>query len=123
MIDKDRSEHFVNVMETVQNLMETVDKAGGVYNTETIKSKSLIEFLDTCARNNIRFVYTGKDKKTEDSIAYVPTPATISLTTIIKALDKQRSWYLANGADMATYQEIIDRLRIVKSSINKPQAC
>ena len=123
MIDKDRSEHFVNVMETVQNLMETVDKAGGVYNTETIKSKSLIEFLDTCARNNIRFVYTGKDKKTEDSIAYVPTPATISLTTIIKALDKQRIWYLANGADMATYQEIIDRLRIVKSSINKPQAC
>lgn len=58
-----KRELFIQIMETIENLQQTFEKAGGsFYKANMLGDITLLEFLETCARNSIRF-YWAKDPK------------------------------------------------------------
>ena len=123
MNTEERIQHFINVLDTFQNLIETIDEAGGMYNLEIVKSTSLIEFLDTCSRNNIRFVYTGKDKKTRSKIKldndYEFMDEIPFFDMVINRLEEARSERSKESEVRHYFNEVLDRLRVLVSKISE----
>ena len=120
MDDRMRLKFFEQDIETTENLRQAFEKAGGsFYKANILGDVTLLEFLETCARNSIRF-YWAKDpelnKSVEDNYKK-EVNGDINLDSIINELEIQRTEHHVNSNYRKLYNIILDRLRVLQSHL------